>query len=198
MSLWDWKAKLYDKSRKCFPFNLILAKEVENVRNLISEIHLNQKKILDVGTGTGTMLCLFPDNAQVFASDRSFDMIAHAKLKRQVKFVVADSNILPFKSFSFDLVTAVGLFEYQKNQLGFLKELQRVMNPNGFSVVTFSQLALLNFLRNFLGHRVYLISIGKFNHLLGLTDFNAKIIKKSLLQRQILIFIKNAEKKPKS
>jgi ubiquinone/menaquinone biosynthesis C-methylase UbiE len=196
MNLWDYKAKAYDSGRRLFPFNLILEKEIKNLTELLSKIHLNERKILDLGTGTGSVLCLFPKSSSVFAADSSFEMIRRARQKRSVKLVVADSCRLPFKSYSFHLITAVGLFEYQKNRLEFLDELSRVLEPNGFVIVTYSQIVPLNFLRLLLGHKVYLITHKKFISLLALFQLTAKMIKKSLLQRQVLIY-RNAKEIPK-
>ncbi|MFQ5865386.1 MAG: class I SAM-dependent methyltransferase [bacterium] len=193
MNLWDWKAIFYDSRRKIFPFSLILRSEIENLEELISKIHLNDKKILDVGTGTGSVLELFPNTCSVFAADSSFRMIQQARQKRSVKFVVADSAMLPFKSYSFHLITAVGLFEYQKNWSGFLHELKRIMDPKGFIIVTYSQKIPLNFLRLLLGHKIYLMTYKKFVPLLGLCGFAVMLVKKSLLQRQVLIY-QNAKK----
>ncbi|MFQ6114064.1 MAG: class I SAM-dependent methyltransferase, partial [bacterium] len=182
----------YDSGRRLFPFNLILAKEIENLKELISKIHLNDQKILDVGTGTGSVLYLFPTTSSVFAADSSFRMIHQARQKHSARFVVAESSMLPFKSYSFHLTTAIGLFEYHKNRLGFLNELKRITDPNGFIIVTYSQIGLLNYLRISLGHKIYLITYKKFISLLAPCGLTVKLFKKSLLQRQVLIH-RNAE-----
>ena len=56
MNLWEFKAGFYDSARKLFPFNLILSKENTNLKNLLAKIDLVDGKILDVGTGPGTIL----------------------------------------------------------------------------------------------------------------------------------------------
>lgn len=198
MNLWDWKAYIYDSSRNLFPFNLILKKEIENLKEIISDIYLNQQKVLDVGTGTGILLRLLPQKSSMFVADGSLKMIKIARQRRRINAAVADSTELPFKSFTFALVSTVGLFEYQTNPLEFLKELHRVMEPNGFVVLTYSQKGLLNYLRNFLGHRVYLKNYENFRLLLSHTGFDIKMIKKSLLQRQVLLYIKNEQNISKS
>lgn len=194
MNLWDWKANFYDLSRNLFPFSLILTKETENLKELILQIRFKDGKILDVGTGTGTVLHLFPNNVLKFAVDNSLTMINRAKQKHQVNYIVADSSKLPFESLVFEVVCAVGLFEYQKTPLEFLNELRRVLTPNGFIILTYSQRRILNYLRNLFGHHIYLQSCESFNRLLKLTGFSIKILGQSLLQRQVLLQKNNAEK----
>ncbi|MFQ5750381.1 MAG: class I SAM-dependent methyltransferase [bacterium] len=191
MILWDWKAYSYDFFRNLFPFKQILLQEIKNIKELLSHVNIKQGTILDVGTGTGTILELLHRDCKVFAVDKSIRMIHKAKLKQSTNFVVGDATTLPFKSYSFNLVTAVGLFEYQKEPVKFLQELQRLIEPTGCVVITYSQLSGLNILRYLLGHQIYLKAKKSFNHLLSHSGFAIKMIKKTLVQRQVLIINKS-------
>jgi len=187
MNLWEFKAGFYDSARKLFPFNLILAKESANLKNLLSKIDVDDGKILDVGTGPGTNLAFMRESAQVFALDSSSQMINKAKLRGGKNLIVADAFALPIKSDSFDLITAIGLLEYQKKKIALLKEFQRVLIPTGYLLLTYSQIGLLNFMRFLGGHRLYLLSSAKFNRLIQESGLTCLKKVRSLIQTQILL-----------
>lgn len=192
MNLWNFKASFYQQTRQLFPFNLILAKERKNLKELLSNLNCRQHKILDVGAGAGSTLDLFPHNAEIFALDSSYHMLRRVSCDEIQHCVVANAHNLPFKSGSFDLVSAIGVFEYQPQPVDFLKELSRVLPPLGYLVLTYSQISFLNYLRFFSGHRLYLADSDKVAQVLNLCNFVLLAHKKSLIQTQLLIQ-KNAE-----
>ncbi|MCH8022018.1 class I SAM-dependent methyltransferase [candidate division KSB1 bacterium] len=187
MNLWEFKAGFYDSARRLFPFNLILSKESANLKNLLSKIDVGDGKILDVGTGTGTSLAFWGESAQLFALDSSFNMINKAKLKGSKNLIVGDALALPIKSDSFNLIIAIGLLEYQKEKIAFLKEFQRILIPTGCLLLTYSQIGLLNFMRFLGGHRLYLLSSAKFNRLIQESGLTCLKKARSLIQTQILL-----------
>ena len=187
MNLWEFKAGFYDSARRLFPFNLILSKESANLKNLLSKIDVGDGKILDVGTGTGTSLAFWGESAQIFALDSSFHMINKAKLKGRKNLIVGDALALPIKSDYFNLITAIGLLEYQKEKITLLKEFQRVLLPTGCILLTYSQSGLLNFLRLLGGQRIYLLSSVEFHRLIKKIDLTYLDKKHSLIQRQVLL-----------
>jgi len=187
MNLWEFKAGFYDSARRLFPFNLILSKENTNLKNLLAKIDVDNGKILDVGTGPGTNLAFLGESAHVFALDSSFQMINKAKLKGGKNLIVADAFALPIKPDSFGLITAIGLFEYQKEKYSLLEEFQRVLIPTGYLLLTYSQIGLLNFMRFLGGHRLYLLSSAKFNRLIQESGLTCLKKARSLIQTQILL-----------
>ncbi len=187
MNLWEFKAGFYDSARRLFPFNLILSKESANLKNLLSKIDVGDGKILDVGTGTGTSLAFWGESAQLFALDSSFNMINKAKLKGRKNLIVGDALALPIKSDYFNLITAIGLLEYQKKKIELLKEFQRILIPTGCLLLTYSHSGLLNFLRFLGGQRIYLLSSAEFNRLIKKIDLTYLDKKHSLIQRQVLL-----------
>jgi SAM-dependent methyltransferase len=98
------------------------------------------RRVLDLGTGTGkaarTVAERFPDT-QVFAVDLSPAMIEEARrvlppeLTERVRFMVADSAVLPFVNGEFDLVVLL-------NMIPFFDELARVTVPGGRVLFAFS------------------------------------------------------------
>ena len=187
MNLWDWKARFYDESRRIFPFNLILAKEVRNLKELLSQVNRDKEWVLDLGTGPGFVLRRLHNGSNTVGLDKSIGMIAKAKKARLNRVVVADANRLPFKPNTFGLVTAIGVFEYQESQTTFLAESRCVLKSHGRMVLTFAQPGLLNILRFLLAQRLYLTTSKRLNQLLNCAGYSIGAMKKSLIQRQVLL-----------
>ncbi|MFQ5636787.1 MAG: class I SAM-dependent methyltransferase [bacterium] len=186
MTYWEWRAKSYDTVRKLFPFNLILQHEIKQSSALLHEVDLSCDRILDVGAGTGLMFGHLPKSNHLFAVDKSRGMLQRTLRKAHNGSVVADANLLPFKDETFDLVSAVGVFEYQKDRKAFLRELYRVTAASGYLLLTVSQFGFLNLLRNLLAQRVRLIRWSKIKLLLLEGGYFIIGSKKSMIQRQIL------------
>jgi len=110
---------------------------------ILQAVDFKNKKALDLGTGTGRFAFLLADKAQkVVGIDNSVKMIAVAKSKlkkinkKNVSFQEMDAENLAFKENSFDIVLAIGLFEYIKNLSPFLTEIKRVLKENGCLIFT--------------------------------------------------------------
>ncbi len=91
-------------------------------------------KILDLGSGGRRGLDKF---GKVIYSDISLEMLKQGKLSSGVNL---DASVLPFKSESFDVVTSTAMFHHlptKKDRLNFLKEIRRVLKPQGVCVVKF-------------------------------------------------------------
>src|SRR5258707_9060543 len=95
-------------------------------------------KVLDVACGTGDLsIALFENTgAQVVAVDFCRPMLElAAKKNRQLSFVEGDALRLPFDDGAFDAVTiAFGLRNLSSVEDG-LKELRRVLKPQGWAVI---------------------------------------------------------------
>jgi ubiquinone/menaquinone biosynthesis C-methylase UbiE len=93
---------------------------------------LKNKKILDVGCGTGRWAkYLIGKNAQVYGIDISKSMLAVARKKvPTADLMVAYANKLPFKNNEFDLAISTLAFDHIKNTKPALKEVARVLKPN--------------------------------------------------------------------
>jgi len=194
MFFWDLKARVYESARRVFPFNLILKREIDNIRTLINCIELDGKPMLDVGTGTGEVLRLLPHHPRIFALDRSWNMLQHAASKKQsCALVVADALAVPFKADAFSAITAVGIFEYTPDRLMFLRELRRVLSSSGLLVLTYSSPSLLNVFRMVLGHWIYSTDIHELSEFLERAGFMCKTHLRSRIQGQLLLKKKASE-----
>ncbi len=91
------------------------------------------KKVLDIGCGTGRVCGYLKSyGAKVTGTDISEKMLMEARKKhRDIEFVRADANNLPFKDNTFDAVTAMFLIVHMKDPLLFFREAYRVLKEGG-------------------------------------------------------------------
>ncbi|MBT2688696.1 class I SAM-dependent methyltransferase [Bacillus sp. ISL-47] len=92
--------------------------------------------VLDIATGGGHVAkSLSPHAAQVFATDLTKGMLAntarHLKDFKNIWYVVADAEALPFLDGSFDAVTCRIAPHHFPNPEKFIKEAERVLKPGG-------------------------------------------------------------------
>ncbi len=93
------------------------------------------KRILDNGCGTGNFIeCLKPENqSKIVGSDISMGMLVRAK-KRVPSVLQADSQQLPFKSASFDVVFLRSLLHHLPSPELGVEETARVLTQGGYAV----------------------------------------------------------------
>ncbi len=96
------------------------------------------KKVLDVGAGTGRLSVLLAGRgAQVTALDASPKMLELVKKKNnKIETIVGDAEKLPFENNAFDIVTAAFLIVHLKDPSRFFDEVYRVLKDGGIFVVT--------------------------------------------------------------
>ena len=94
------------------------------------------QRVLEVGVGTGRSLSHYPALSRMVAVDLSPGMLGRAvkragRLGRQVDFVLADAERLPFRAGAFDTVAATCVFCSVPDPVQGLSELRRVSRPDG-------------------------------------------------------------------
>jgi len=128
---YDLAAEDYDKKEK-----YLNSFEKGKFLSLLPET--KDKKILDVGAGTGRVslpLVLF--GAQVTALDISEKILELLKRKnKKITTVVGEAENLPFENESFDIVTAAFLIVHLKDPKIFFDEVYRVLKPDGLFLVS--------------------------------------------------------------
>lgn len=92
--------------------------------------------VLEVAVGTGKNLAYYPPDRRIVAVDLSGEMLKvarsrAAKLSRDVTFVVADAEALPFRPNSFDTVASSLSTCTFPDPVAALKEMARVSRPKG-------------------------------------------------------------------
>ena len=114
------------------------------VNRVRAKVLARESLILDVACGSGDLsLMLFEiDGARVVGTDfcRPMLSIAAEKVPADVRLIEGDALALPFKDATFDAVTiAFGLRNLAGVESG-LKELRRILKPNGWvAVLEFSR-----------------------------------------------------------
>ncbi len=91
---------------------------------------------LEVGVGTGRNLDLYPDGVELTGIDASANMLARARqaaerTSTEVALDQADVQHLPFEDNSFDTVTATCVFCSVADPIVGLREVARVVRPDG-------------------------------------------------------------------
>jgi len=107
---------------------------------LLNELQITNKKILDVGIGTGrNSEILLLEGGIVEGIDISKGMINKAKEKlnsQKINFIVADAGKnIPFKDASFDVVVCFRVLKYIPTWRGTVKEISRVLMKNGIFIL---------------------------------------------------------------
>lgn len=96
----------------------------------------NQKRIIDLGCGTGLLLAEL--NKLVFPIGVDFSMMALSFcLRRGIRnLVCADVSCLPFPDSCFDLVFALDLLEHIEDDANLMREMWRICRPGGVVLLT--------------------------------------------------------------
>jgi 2-polyprenyl-3-methyl-5-hydroxy-6-metoxy-1,4-benzoquinol methylase len=98
------------------------------------------KEVLDVASGTGygsQMLANFAKNVQ--GLDYSEEAVAYAQENypaQNLVYNIGDAQKMPFEDDSFDVVISLETIEHLPNPTAFVKEVRRVMRPNGVFLVS--------------------------------------------------------------
>lgn len=97
---------------------------------------LKHARILDVGCGTGAMAKELQRYGEVVACDLSHLSLEYCKKRCLEELVCGDIACLPFQDQSFDLIVALDILEHVPDDKAAMRELRRVLKPNGRLVVT--------------------------------------------------------------
>lgn len=97
-------------------------------------------KILEVGCGTGAVIRkIRTENSErdikIFGVDIDAKALSYAKIKSKEIYLNVNGEQLPFQSNVFDLVICHYLLLWAENPVRILKEMRRVLAPNGLCAV---------------------------------------------------------------
>ena len=129
-------------------FNLYESLKTEDVHSSwISSIDFDDKKVLDIGAGSGRDAAYFASKGAqlVVAVDSSYEMLSLAKQKHGDKNIVWVNEFLPnlnsldtvkLGSFDFILCSAVLMFLDECDQIRSLKTILRLLKVGGTAIIT--------------------------------------------------------------
>ena len=128
-NIFDGVSKHYDKFLKKATLGKITKWQSELIDNTdIKDV------CIDVGTGTGEILKLLPEDSQKIGIDLSFQMLKVAKEKlknkKNIYFLKCSALYLPFKNSSVSNIFYSLVFRHLEDQKA-LNEAKRVLKQNG-------------------------------------------------------------------
>lgn len=104
--------------------------------NIISNIPYS-KQLLDIGCGYDGKLLKILRNKQLIAQGVGIDLSVSAKKYKYIKLIPTNTeNNLPFTSNNFDTVVSLALIEHLHNPTKVIKDMHRVLKPDGILLIT--------------------------------------------------------------
>ena len=99
-------------------------------------------RVLDIGCADGSLVKTLNEKGwNSFGIDLNFDNIKLA-LEKSVISTLGDLSFdLPFRDHSFDVIVAFEVIEHLVDTRRFIKECYRILNPNGYLILTTPNLA---------------------------------------------------------
>ncbi|MCX7967070.1 MAG: class I SAM-dependent methyltransferase [Armatimonadetes bacterium] len=96
----------------------------------------NPALILDLGCGTGGSFSLLKNFGTVVGLDNSLVAVKFARKRGMKLLLLGDAQVLPFEENCFDLVAVLDVLEHLDDDCQALREIWRVLKPNGAVVFT--------------------------------------------------------------
>jgi SAM-dependent methyltransferase len=101
------------------------------VEAIIGQSKDDNRRILDVGCGTGANLEMLARFGRAEGVDISADALAFCRARGLQKVRQSAAESLPYDDASFDLVTALDVIEHLDDDVAGLREMRRVLQPGG-------------------------------------------------------------------
>lgn len=123
----DGKGSLFEKL-----YQFIKKFALKNKVNLISDLHPNKGKLLDIGAGTGDFLALAKSNGWEITG---IEPSAKAKSIAEKKGVTFADSSQVLEQHSFDVITMWHVLEHVPELDQQIKELKRLLKPDGTVII---------------------------------------------------------------
>lgn len=129
--------KLFEEYAEAFPIDDVLPQFV--LHRLSALARGGPRAVLDLGAGDGRYLDMFatllPRDALLVGCEISFRRARRIRAKG-FRVVVAQSEALPFKGGTFELVTLIEVIEHTQSPARTLDEVRRILRPGGQLALT--------------------------------------------------------------
>lgn len=140
INFYDFMNHGYDPVSNLLDKDFIMKREASLYLKLLENIDTNNKNILDVGCGRGGGVALYKkyfNFKDVSGCDITDANIDYAKSKhKNINFKVANAENLTYDKHSFDIITNVESMSLYINQTKFLKNIVKLLKPNGLFICT--------------------------------------------------------------
>jgi 2-polyprenyl-3-methyl-5-hydroxy-6-metoxy-1,4-benzoquinol methylase len=123
----DSKRSLFEKA-----YHFVKSIALKNKLNLINSLQPHKGMILDIGAGTGDFLSVAKQNGWNTMGVEPSDKAKAIALKKEVAFVEDTAEL---ENHSFDVITMWHVLEHVPNLDNQIKELKRLLKPNGSLIV---------------------------------------------------------------
>lgn len=126
--------------------NLQESPRVRIMIDLLDDLNLKNKKILDFGCFDGTLLSLVNNrNNQFYGIDANDFAVKQARKKgiKVKQFFFDDVTKVPFADKFFNLIAAGEIIEHIYDTDFFLRELKRILKPGGYLLISTPNIASL-------------------------------------------------------
>lgn len=110
----------------------IIAEFVEEVCRAIGK---TRPEILDIGCGTGANLQMLSQFGAAEGVDVSIEALDFCRARGLAEVKQGAAEHLPFADASFDLVTGLDVVEHLNDDIAGLREMRRVLRPDGRAVL---------------------------------------------------------------
>jgi ubiquinone/menaquinone biosynthesis C-methylase UbiE len=187
IDFWGLKSGIVQTLRTLPVIRWIFQQETGNLKRLMESSQLDPYMVLDLGTGAGSSLSIFPEHLLIIGTDRSLYLLKKVRQKKRFIGVVGKACSLPFQDNAFPFISAVGITEYIRDKKRFLDEVQRVILPSGHVLITTPTRSLFSWLRNLLGSRIHTIRMDIWETMIESMDWVCIGKKKTFLQVQYLL-----------
>lgn len=101
------------------------------VRTLKADVGKGKVRILDVGCGTGANLEMLSQFGDAEGVDVSSEALSFCRARGLANVKQGEAERLPYEAESFELVTGLDVVEHLDDDLAGLKEMHRVLRPEG-------------------------------------------------------------------
>lgn len=136
------KSEIQDDGERMIPEfhkgTLLYAEHI--TRYMAAESIVRGKVVLDIASGSGYGTKLLSKHAKkVFGVDVDKDAIEYAKKHfagDNIEYKVGDGEKIPLKDASVDVVITFETIEHVENYKQFIKEVKRVLKPDGIAIVS--------------------------------------------------------------